>query len=114
MPVLRVLLTTVVLVAVVCGTAAAASLPVNQRFTDAKEKVSLLTRSGGKGYVTARTRCGRFADRRVRIARGRISSPKGAPHRITGVVTSRSTLRLTIRRGGCVATLALKRVTAPQ
>ena len=69
---------------------------------------------GGKGYVTARTRCGRFADRRVRIARGRISSPKGARHRITGVVTSRSTLRLTIRRGGCVATLALRRVTAPE
>jgi hypothetical protein len=50
----------------------------------------------------------------VRISRGLISSPKGARHRITGVVTSRSTLRLTIRRGGCVATLALKRVTAPQ
>ena len=77
MPVLRILITTVVLTAVVCGTAVAASLPVNQRFSDAKEKVSLLTRSGGKGYVTARTRCGRFADRRVRIARGRITLAEG-------------------------------------
>ncbi len=77
MPVLRILITAVVLAAVVCGTAVAASLPVNQRFTDRADKVSLLTRAGGKGYVTARTRCGRFADRRVRIARGRITLAEG-------------------------------------
>jgi hypothetical protein len=114
MPVLRVLITAVALTAVLCATAVAASLPVNQRFSDAKEKVSLLTRSGGKGSVTARTRCGRFADRRVRISRGRITSTKGARFRITGVVTSRSTLRLSIRRGTCATTFSLKRVTKPQ
>lgn len=111
---LRTLLAGVALTAILSSTAVAASLPVNQRFSDAKDRVSLLTRAGGKGSVTARTRCGRFADRRVRISRGQIASPKGARYRITGVVTSRSTLRLTVRRGGCAATFALKRVTKPQ
>ena len=114
MPVMRTLTAAIALVAVSSSTALAASLPVNQRFSDAKGKVSLLTRSGGKGSVTARTSCGRFADRRVRIARGRITSVKGARYRITGVVTSRSTLRLTVRRGRCAVTFAMKRVTKPQ
>mgnify|MGYP007001750052 CR=1 FL=1 len=62
MPVLRTFTTTALACAALCATATAASLPVNQRFADSKGKVSLLTRSGGKGYVNARTRCGRLAD----------------------------------------------------
>lgn len=111
---LRVFMTTTLACAALCATATAASLPVNQRYADNKGKVSLLTRSGGKGYVNARTRCGRLADRRVRISGGRITSSRAARLRVTGTVTSRSTATLTIRRRGCAATFALKRVTAPQ
>lgn len=114
MPVVRPALLAVVLVTVLCASASAVSLPVNQRFTDSKDRVSMITRSGGKGYVTARTRCGRFASARVRISGGRLSSLKGARYRLTGVVTSRSTLKLTVRRRGCVTAFSLRRVTKPE
>lgn len=114
MPARRTLLLAALFTVAFCATAAAVSLPANQRFSDAKARISLLTRAGGKGYVTARTRCGRFADRRVRIARGRVTTPVKGRYRITGVVTTRSTLQLVVQRGRCSATFQLRRVTAPQ
>lgn len=93
----------------------AASLRVDQRYADAGGRVSLLTRSGGRGYVTARTRCGRIADRRVRFSRGRFQHVnRRSSVRISGTVVDRDTARIAIRKGRCVARLTLRRVTEAQ
>ena len=104
----------VITTALFVASAGAVSLPSNQTFVDGKDRVSLLTRSGGEGYVTARTRCGRIADYRVRIRGGRVSTPRGTRYRIAGTVTTRSTVSLRIRRGKCSAAYTLRRSTEPQ
>jgi hypothetical protein len=88
--------------------AGAASLPPDQTFVSSQGGVSMLTRSGGRAFVTARTRCGRVSDQRVRVRGGRISTPGRARVRISGRVLSRSRVRLTLRRGSCTRTYTLR------
>lgn len=89
--------------------AQAASLPANQRFTDARGRAELITRSGGRGSVSATTRCGRLTDQPVRIVAGAVRSRAGARYRISGVVQTSSQVRLRIARRGCSATYTLRR-----
>jgi hypothetical protein len=93
--------------------AGAVSLPADQTFVSSKGGVSMLTRSGGRAFVTARTRCGRVSDQRVRIRRGIISTPTRKRVRISGRVLSRTSARLTLRRGGCVVTYTVRRQGKP-
>lgn len=91
-----------------------ATLPVNQRFVDSKGKVSLLTRSGGKGFLTGRTRCGRFRDQRVSLTGGRVRSRKGARIRVTGTIPSSRMVQIRATRGRCAVSLTLRRNSRPE
>ncbi len=106
---------TILIVGAVASTASpagAASLPSDQTFKDAQGKMSLLTRRGGKGFLTAATRCGRLADVKVAIRRGKVSGRRGRT-RISGSVLSRSKVSVKIRRGSCAFRAVLKRDAGP-
>jgi hypothetical protein len=99
---------------VFAASAGDATLPTNATFADAKGRVELLTRSGGVAFLTARTRCGRVSDHRLRIRRGRLHSAKAGRFQVTGTVLSTSRVTIRVTAGTCTATSALHRITAPQ
>ncbi len=68
----------------------------------------LVAKSSSRGYVNARTACGRLADRRVRIRASAIRSVSKSSLRVSGTVGSRS-IRLRVRKGTCSRSYVLKR-----
>lgn len=96
------------------ATTLAASLPVNQRFVDAKGKVSLLTRAGKVGYVTGSTKCGRLADQRVSLKGGKVRSRKRARIKISGTIPTSRSVRIRVTRKQCSVSLTLRRNTKPE
>jgi branched-chain amino acid transport system substrate-binding protein len=95
------------------GPAGAASLPADQTFVSVTGAVTLRTQSEDRARVTARTRCGRVTGQPVQIMGGRVVSPGRPRMRISGLVLSPSSARLTVRQGNCVATYTLRRGRRP-
>ncbi len=88
---------------------ALAALPAGANYRNATGSVSLLvSRSSSRGYVNARTACGRLADRRVTIRGTRIRSVSASRLRVSGSVGSQS-IRLRVRKGTCSRSYVLKR-----
>lgn len=110
----RLLPLTLVVLFALGGSAGAASLPVNQRFVDARGVFSLLTRPGGKGVIDARTRCGRLIGQRVSLRGGQVRSRKGARFRVRGTIRSARSVRVTVTRRTCSASFTLRRSTKPE
>lgn len=90
-------------------TSSAIALPSGANYRDARGIVNLLvSKPSSRGYVNARTACGRLADRRVRIKGTAIRSVSKSSLRVSGTVGSRS-IRLRVRKGSCSRTYVLKR-----
>lgn len=96
------------------ATANGASLLVNQRYVDGKGRVVLLVRSGGKGFLTGRTACGRLVEQPLSLRGGKVRSRKGARIRVSGTVTSSRSVQLRVTRKRCSASLTLRRNTKPE